>query len=114
MQNIINSRNIINNISHDAHKLLIYIYENGSAEYKDPQYQSISDFIGNSLYLNLVEEFKIRNCDGTLYLIPELIKYSLVDKYFSEYTDKYILSDFGKKILVSVIRKEKLKKLEKL
>jgi len=106
------NRNPIN-ISDDALKLLIHIQSKGYAEYSDPEFESVQEF-EKSLSFMTVEEFKKRNCGGTLYLVMELLFYKLVEGDCNRYNVGYKLSELGRNMTVKFIRKVKLEKLEKI
>lgn len=101
-------------ISDDAFNLLMYIQNKGYVEYRDPEYDSIEDFLRTKNVGTLtLKSFKARNCNGTYYLIDELVKYNLVDSSDDSWCPTYKLSDIAKDMLIPIIRKNKLEKLEK-
>jgi hypothetical protein len=88
-------------ISNEAFDLLKKIGK-GSAEYRDPEFESIEDFRkSNSYEFRNDEWFLNRNFGGTYYLISELYKYGLVDSDGESWHMTYILTPFGREILES-------------
>ena len=94
-------------ISEEAFELLKEIEKKGSAEYRDTEYESESDFLSSTEFetkLRTLDWFLTRNFNGTFGKAQELYKYGLVESDFVSWYLTYVISDFGKEIL------EKLKK----
>lgn len=88
-------------ISDVAFELLEKIQENGYAEYRDPEYESIERFRCNKRESdNLTEEqFLARNFGGTYNLIPELLKFNLVESDTMAWHSTYRITNIGQAIL---------------
>ena len=100
-------------ISNEAFNLLIYINNNGYAEYRDPEYLDINSFMKSPNDSISIESFKARNCGGTRFLITELEEHNLVESYDFSWHLTYKLTYIGKKLLDKNMRKLKLENIEK-
>jgi hypothetical protein len=89
-------------ISEDAFNLLKKIGDQGAAEYRDTEYQTLYDFKNSDEYKTekrTEEWFLNRNYGGTLHLIYELYNYGLVGPDFDSWHLTYILTPFGKEMI---------------
>jgi hypothetical protein len=91
-------------ISNEAFELLQKI-GNGTAEYRDTEYNTLEDFKNSDKYktgLRTEEWFLNRNFNGTYHLIDELSSYGLVDSDRMSWHLTYILTDLGKQALKQI------------
>jgi hypothetical protein len=99
-------------ISDEAFNLLLIISKEGYVEYRDTEYETIEEFEKSGNVSMNLNSFKSRNCNGTLYLIPELYKYNFICDVEDAWHISYRISDLGKSLLDNLIRKLKLEKIE--
>ena len=99
-------------ISDEAFDLLLTINKEGYIEYRDCEYETVEEFENSVNKTMTLKSFNSRNCNGTLYLIPELYKYNFIRDVEDAWHRSYEMSDVGKSLLENVIRKMKLEKLE--
>lgn len=87
-------------ISQEAYQLLNKINEAGAAEYRDTDLNTIEDF-KSSEFSKIWDEdwFLNRNFGGTAYLLPELIKYGLIENDTGSWHETWVLSIFGKEVV---------------
>lgn len=86
-------------ISDAAFELLQELDKGGYAEFRDPEYRSLQDFLNSEDVGRGEEWFMKRNHDGSLYLIEELDYYNLVEPDFDAWYRTYKISEFGKEVL---------------
>ena len=89
-------------INEDSFNLLKKINENGYAEYRDHEWNTLEDFKKSDHFLNGVrteEWFLKRNFGGTAYLLDDLIGYGLIESDGESWHLTYIVSKLGEKIL---------------
>ena len=89
-------------INEDSFNLLKKINENGCAEYRDDEWNTLEDFKKSDQFLNGVrteEWFLKRNFGGTAYLLDDLIGYGLIKSDEESWHLTYIVSKLGKKVL---------------
>ena len=74
--------------------------ETGSAEFRDPEFLTVDDFLKSEVKdLRTLEWFMDRNCEGRYYLIEELYKYDLVDCDSDAWHITFRITDMGREIL---------------
>ena len=90
-------------VNEDSFNLLKKINEKGYAEYRDHEWDTLEDFKKSDTFLNGVrteEWFLERNFGGTAYLLVDLIKYGLIESDGESWHLTYIVTEFGKEVLV--------------
>ena len=90
-------------VNEDSFNLLKKISEKGCAEYRDHEWDTLEDFKKSDKFLNGVrteEWFLERNFGGTAYLLDDLIKYGLIESDGESWHLTYIVTEFGKEVLV--------------
>lgn len=90
-------------ISEEAFDLLKKLSKEKYFEYRDTEYSNIDEFKNSEEFksgLRSTEWFLKRNSGGTYYLIDELLKYGLVDSDGVSWHITYVLTDFGKEVLM--------------
>lgn len=88
-------------ISDDAYDLLLKIIKEGYAEYRDKEFETLKDFINSDLHTvdgKTVDWFMSRNFDGTLRLIPELLRYGLIKFDGMSWHDTYVPTLLGQRV----------------
>lgn len=86
-------------ISKESYDLLFKIKEERYVEYRDTKFKTLEDFLKSDNVINRTEEsFLARNGDGTLYLIPELLEYNLIECDSDAWHSTYRLTKFGKEV----------------
>jgi hypothetical protein len=87
-------------ISQEAYQLLNKINEAGFAEYRDTDLETIEDFKSSEISKIHDEDwFLHRNFGGTAYLLPELIKYGLIESDTESWHETWKLSYFGQEVV---------------
>jgi hypothetical protein len=90
-------------ISDEAWQLLLSLNgKNRYAEYRDPEYASLSEFKDSEEFNNgrrTEEWFLDRNHGGTYGLIMELNIHKLVDNDYDAWHQTYVISELGKTVI---------------
>jgi len=90
-------------LSQEAIDLLKYIDENGYAEYRDGEYETVEDFLKSDTHLvnnRTLEWFLNRNSNGTYHLTNELLEYYLIDMGDGmAWHTTYYITRLGKKLI---------------
>lgn len=90
-------------ISDEAFDLLKKINLEGSAEYRDIEYESLEVFKTGETYLNgrrTEESFLARNFGGTYSLALELADKGLIDDDYDSWHVTFVMTEVGKEILI--------------
>lgn len=87
--------------------LLLRIAEEGSAEYRDIEFETVEEYIhpknwnGSHPPTEIqIQNFKRRNTDGTYHLIENLLVFNLIQHADDAWHTTYKLSEFGKLVLI--------------
>jgi hypothetical protein len=87
-------------LSEKAFDFLKYLSENNAC-YRDPRYDTIEDFLVSDDHLvsgKTVSWFNDRNCNGTRYLITELVLNRLI-MLTDDYHETWEISQIGSEVL---------------
>lgn len=90
-------------LAEPAFDLLYKISEVGSAEYRDFEFESLTEFrekVRENHFLT-EEQFLSRNFGGTYYLINDLLEFNLIKSDDMCWHTTYVISEFGKKVLTA-------------
>lgn len=88
--------------SNEEVQLLKDINKEGYAEYRDPEYETVQDFVASPDFQSntrTVESFKARNFNGTYHLIDKLLKHSLIQMDDMGWHTTFVMTDDGKAVL---------------
>ena len=89
-------------LTDEEFRLLLHIAEEGYAEYRDTEFETVEEFRKKVKPAHAMNELQYlgRNTNGTYHLIENLIRFNLIQHVDMAWHTTFELSEFGKLLLI--------------